>query len=66
MTLLKTLFLLADGKQLALLQDPQAKYTIPLIEKEEITYDTRRFRFGLPTKSHVLGTYLYFEEFNAT
>ncbi|KAF5298586.1 hypothetical protein FQR65_LT09681 [Abscondita terminalis] len=42
-------------KEMATLQDPQAKYALPLIEKEEISHDTRRFRFGLPTKDHILG-----------
>lgn len=57
MALFNALFLLLDEKKLALLQDPQAKYSIPLTEKEEISHDTRRFRFGLPTKNHVLGGY---------
>ena len=38
-----------------LLQNPQEKYSVPLIEKEEISSDTRRFRFGLPSSEHVLG-----------
>lgn len=38
-----------------LLLDPDTKYTVPLIEKEEISHDTRRFRFGLPSPEHVLG-----------
>lgn len=38
-----------------LLEDPTAKYLLPLLEKEEISHDTRRFRFGLPTPEHVLG-----------
>lgn len=54
-TLFETRSLLIDEKKCKLLQDPQAKYLIPLIEKEEISHDTRRFRFGLPTKQHVLG-----------
>lgn len=37
------------------LQDPNVKYPLPLIEKEEITHDTKKFRFGLPSSSHVLG-----------
>lgn len=37
------------------LQDPNLKYPLPLIEKEEITHDTKKFRFGLPSSSHVLG-----------
>ncbi|KAK2838423.1 hypothetical protein Q7C36_013237 [Tachysurus vachellii] len=37
------------------LQDPSVKYPLPLIEKEDITHDTKRFRFGLPSSLHVLG-----------
>jgi len=37
------------------LLDPNEKYYLPLIEKEEISHDTRRFRFGLPSANHVLG-----------
>ncbi|XP_059392453.1 NADH-cytochrome b5 reductase 2 [Carassius carassius] len=37
------------------LLDPNAKYPLPLIEKEEITHDTKKFRFGLPSSSHILG-----------
>lgn len=38
-----------------LLEDPQVKYKLPLIEKTIISHDTRNFRFGLPSKEHVLG-----------
>lgn len=38
-----------------LLVDPVQKYTLPLIKKEIISHDTRKFRFGLPTPNHVLG-----------
>ncbi|XP_071452703.1 NADH-cytochrome b5 reductase 2-like isoform X1 [Hetaerina americana] len=37
------------------LLDSSVKYALPLIEKEEINHDTRRFRFGLPSPEHVLG-----------
>lgn len=37
------------------LQDPNEKYLLPLVEKEEISHDTRRYRFALPSKEHVLG-----------
>lgn len=37
------------------LADPQTKYALPLIEREEISHDTRRFRFRLPTQQHRLG-----------
>ncbi|NP_001192156.1 NADH-cytochrome b5 reductase 2 isoform 1 [Mus musculus] len=42
-------------KDLITLQDPEAKYPLPLIEKEQISHNTRRFRFGLPSPDHVLG-----------
>jgi cytochrome-b5 reductase len=38
-----------------LLVDPLVKYSLPLIEKDIISHDTRRFRFELPTPNHVLG-----------
>ncbi|KAB7499805.1 NADH-cytochrome b5 reductase 2 [Armadillidium nasatum] len=37
------------------LKDPNVKYSLELIEKEEISHDTRRFRFRLPSNEHVLG-----------
>lgn len=42
-------------KSPVLLENPLAKYNLPLIEKQVISHDTRRFRFGLPTGEHVLG-----------
>ncbi|CAH2092156.1 unnamed protein product [Euphydryas editha] len=45
----------AKNKKLITLLDPNTKYPLPLIEREEINHDTRRFRFGLPTPEHVLG-----------
>ena len=45
----------AKKNELKALQDPNEKYQLPLIEKEEISHDTRRFRFGLPTENHILG-----------
>lgn len=49
----------AHGKRsevkLRTLLDPNEKYELPLIEKEEISHDTKRFRFGLPSPKHVLG-----------
>lgn len=38
-----------------LLVDPVVKYSLPLIQKDVISHDTRKFRFGLPTSDHVLG-----------
>ncbi|MCL4139849.1 UNVERIFIED_CONTAM: hypothetical protein GTU68_045217, partial [Idotea baltica] len=37
------------------LKEATVKYPLELIEKEEISYDTRRFRFRLPSSDHVLG-----------
>lgn len=37
------------------LQDPSVKYPLGLIDKQEISHDTKRFRFGLPSESHILG-----------
>ncbi|KAH8259786.1 hypothetical protein KR026_010257, partial [Drosophila bipectinata] len=41
--------------RLRTLVDPNDKYLLPLVEKEVLSHDTRRFRFGLPSKQHVLG-----------
>uniref|UniRef100_A0A8B9KQA3 NADH-cytochrome b5 reductase n=1 Tax=Astyanax mexicanus TaxID=7994 RepID=A0A8B9KQA3_ASTMX len=37
------------------LQGPTVKYPLTLTEKEEISHDTKRFRFSLPSSVHVLG-----------
>ncbi|XP_071974750.1 NADH-cytochrome b5 reductase 2 [Engystomops pustulosus] len=37
------------------LLDPNTKYPLPLIEKQEISHDTKKFRFGLPSSQHILG-----------
>ncbi|NWY48634.1 NB5R2 reductase, partial [Sylvia atricapilla] len=37
------------------LRDPLAKYPLRLLDKEEISHDTKKFRFGLPSMNHVLG-----------
>ncbi|NXM77993.1 NB5R3 reductase, partial [Serilophus lunatus] len=37
------------------LKDPDVKYALRLIDKEEVSHDTRRFRFALPSTEHVLG-----------
>lgn len=37
------------------LKDPSIKYALPLIDKEEISHDTKKFRFGLPSPQHILG-----------
>ena len=42
-------------KSPSLLVDPVVKYSLPLIQKDIISHDTRKFRFGLPTPDHILG-----------
>ncbi|XP_076249570.1 NADH-cytochrome b5 reductase 3 isoform X1 [Calliopsis andreniformis] len=42
-------------KSPVLLVDPVVKYSLPLIQKDIISHDTRKFRFGLPTPDHILG-----------
>jgi len=42
-------------KKLITLVDPNTKYALRLIEREEVSHDTRRFRFALPSPKHVLG-----------
>lgn len=37
------------------LLDPNEKYLLPLVEKDEISHDTRKYRFGLPSSEHILG-----------
>lgn len=44
----------ASGTKKTLL-DATVKYQLPLIEKVELSHDTRRFRFALPSNEHVLG-----------
>jgi cytochrome-b5 reductase len=40
------------------LLDPTVKYALKLIEKEDISHDTKRFRFALPSDEHILGMYV--------
>uniref|UniRef100_A0A4W5Q974 NADH-cytochrome b5 reductase n=1 Tax=Hucho hucho TaxID=62062 RepID=A0A4W5Q974_9TELE len=52
--LILSLFL--SKKKLAItLEDPNIKYALKLIDKEIISHDTRKFRFALREKDHVLG-----------
>ncbi|XP_055463444.1 NADH-cytochrome b5 reductase 2-like, partial [Psammomys obesus] len=46
---------LEQNHHLITLQDPEAKYSLPLIEKEQINHNTQIFRFGLPSLEDVLG-----------
>jgi cytochrome-b5 reductase len=40
------------------LEDPNTKYPLELIERENLTHDTRLFRFALPSNQHILGLQL--------
>uniref|UniRef100_A0A8C5PFB5 NADH-cytochrome b5 reductase n=1 Tax=Leptobrachium leishanense TaxID=445787 RepID=A0A8C5PFB5_9ANUR len=53
--LLIKLFAPPGKKRLITLLDPNVKYPLPLIDKQEISHDTKRFRFALPSSEHVLG-----------
>lgn len=41
------------------LVDSNTKIPLPLIQKHIISHDTRRFRFELPSKNHILGNVYY-------
>lgn len=43
------------NKKLITLKDPNTKYALKLIEKIELSHDTRLFRFELPSSQHCLG-----------
>ncbi|NXS59449.1 NB5R3 reductase, partial [Brachypteracias leptosomus] len=47
--------LLRNPQPAITLKDPEVKYALRLIDKEEVSHDTRRFRFALPSIDHVLG-----------
>lgn len=44
-----------NSSHLKLLENPKEKYSVALIEREDISHDTRRFRFSLPSPDHILG-----------
>ena len=44
----------SESKRKSFLQKG-SEMMVPLIQRDELTSDTRRLRFGLPTKNHVLG-----------
>uniref|UniRef100_A0A8C8ELX5 NADH-cytochrome b5 reductase n=1 Tax=Oncorhynchus tshawytscha TaxID=74940 RepID=A0A8C8ELX5_ONCTS len=52
--LILSLFL-SKKKPAITLEDPNIKYALRLIDKEIISHDTRKFRFALREKDHVLG-----------
>jgi len=37
------------------LKDPNTKYALKLVEKTNLSHDTRLYRFALPSENHVLG-----------
>lgn len=44
-----------NSSHLKLLENSKEKYSVALTEREEISHDTRRFRFSLPSPDHILG-----------
>lgn len=42
-------------KRQAVFLNPRERLEVKLVEKQEVSPDTRRFRFALPTSEHVLG-----------
>ncbi|XP_050408033.2 NADH-cytochrome b5 reductase 3 isoform X1 [Patella vulgata] len=54
---LAKIFLFGGKKKSAqvTLKDPDVKVPLRLVDKEEISHDTRRFRFALPSPQHILG-----------
>ncbi|XGW06508.1 hypothetical protein V3C99_016650 [Haemonchus contortus] len=44
-----------SAKNPVTLVDEETKYALPLAEKIEVSHDTRKFRFRLPSEKHVLG-----------
>lgn len=61
LVLIVTLYFLLQGsaggrKKLPVtLKDPTVKFPLPLILKQEISHDTKKFRFGLPSSNYILG-----------
>merc|ERR1711962_624977 len=49
------IFLDQKKKKKVTLVEPNTKYALKLIEKENLSHDTRKFRFELPSSEHVLG-----------
>eukprot|EP00640_Fibrocapsa_japonica_P003493 CAMPEP_0113943024 /NCGR_PEP_ID=MMETSP1339-20121228/16469_1 /TAXON_ID=94617 /ORGANISM="Fibrocapsa japonica" /LENGTH=308 /DNA_ID=CAMNT_0000947755 /DNA_START=89 /DNA_END=1015 /DNA_ORIENTATION=+ /assembly_acc=CAM_ASM_000762 len=54
-SILLGLLALVRGKRGPVALDPEKYISFPLIEKEELSHDTRRFRFGLQSPDHILG-----------
>ncbi|KAL8594870.1 NADH-cytochrome b5 reductase 2 [Nucella lapillus] len=55
--ILAKIFLFGDRKKKSpvTLTDPTVKYPLKLVDREEVSPDTRRFRFALPSPEHILG-----------
>ena len=49
------IFLDQKKKKKITLVEPNTKYALKLIDKVNLSHDTRRFRFELPSSEHVLG-----------
>jgi len=49
------IFLDQKRKKKTTLVEPNTKYALKLIDRLEVSHDTRRFRFELPSPQHVLG-----------
>ena len=49
------LFNKESKKKKVTLIEPTVKYSLPLVEKQVISHDTRLYRFGLPSPDHILG-----------
>lgn len=53
--IVKRLNIEPQEKKLLITLEPEKRVSVRLIAKENITHDTRRFVFGLPSKDHLLG-----------
>ncbi|CAG2210830.1 E1.6.2.2 [Mytilus edulis] len=55
--ILAKIFLFGNKKKKSpvTLEKPDQKYPLKLIDREEVSPDTRRFRFALPSPEHILG-----------
>jgi len=52
---LAKMFLFGRKKAPVTLKESTVKYPLKLVDKESLSHDTRRFRFMLPSKEHILG-----------
>ena len=53
--ILAKVFLDQKKKKKVTLVEPNTKYALKLIDTLQISHDTRRFRFELPSPEHILG-----------